>query len=77
MLSVRHVSDAMSDAKIYKSIVRGLFKTKIYALLLDFVFLKGVKLPIFPPATQVMKMRRNEKGWNHALMENSMQLEGN
>ncbi|MFZ2410950.1 MAG: hypothetical protein WAW23_05230 [Candidatus Methanoperedens sp.] len=47
MTIVCRVSDILSDAKVYKTIVTGLLKTKICALLLDF----GVclmKVPLFP-----------------------------
>ncbi len=47
MTFVCRVSDILSDAKVYKTIVTGLFKMEICALLFDF----GVcllKLPLFP-----------------------------
>lgn len=47
MTIVCHVSDILSDAKVYKTIVTGLFKMEICALLLDFGFCL-MKVPLFP-----------------------------
>ncbi len=60
MLSVCHVSDTLSDAKVYKSIVTDLFKTKICALLLDFVFCM-VKIALFP-LQHALRNRREGEG---------------
>jgi hypothetical protein len=47
MTIVCHVSDILSDAKVYKTIVTGLLKMEIYALLLDFGFLPSKNYPCF------------------------------
>ena len=47
MTIVCQASDILSDAKVYKTIVTGLFKMEIGALLLDFGFLPAKNYPCF------------------------------
>lgn len=71
MTIVCHVSDILSDAKVYKTIVMGLFKLEIYALLLDFGVLPVKNLCFH--SNYVVELTRKDKRWNRAVMGNAVQ----